>query len=705
MYQLPQFKNLVDMAQQQAQIRAEAPLASFIKDNGKQDDSATYSALDQQARTIGSNLVNQGLSGRNLLLLFAPGIDYIRTFFGCLYAGCVPVPAYPPVGARDLSRLQKVAQDCSAGAILSNQALAPVIESWITTLGYGESMPCIAVDDLLQKTPDPGFEPHQAEPNEIAFLQYTSGSTGHPKGVEVTHGNLLANFEQILHGFFAGNEKLNSLQDLRVVIWLPPFHDMGLIGGVLTPIFAGAHVSLMSPLTFLKRPLLWLKTLSEQKAHVSGGPNFGYQYCVRKISEEQAETLDLSHWHVAFNGAEPIQTSALNAFSDRFKASGFDAKAFVPCYGLAEASLFVAGSPSGRGAKVLCAQLDELEKGRFVEEQNLGALALNPLKTTQLVSSGVIATNAEVKIVNPRSHKTCADGEVGEIWINSPSVARGYWGKPQFSASVFSATIEGDPNETRYLRSGDLGFIDNNELYVTGRIKEVIILAGRNHYPQDIEQTLQEANPTFRTGGGAAFSVTQDGKEELVILQEVGRAGGDQVDYRMLAAEAVKAITIRHGITPAALVLLSGSAIPKTSSGKIQRADAKRIYLEGNLVPVYTWQPGSFTEKAPAPKRDTNEVLDWHGELYTELQQWVAEKLDVESHHIDLDVTFSELGVDSVEAVELIDRLQDRIGRVIPAIELLRYPTVKALITHFAEELEQRAFQEEESTAAEVETD
>ncbi|AUM12876.1 AMP-binding protein [Ketobacter alkanivorans] len=691
MYSFPQFQNLVDMAVQQAHNRNDAPLASFIKDDGQQDDAATYFTLDQHARAIGSSLVDQGLSGRNLLLLFAPGIDYIRAFFGCLYAGCVPVPAYPPMGARDLSRLQKVALDCNAGAILTNQALAPVIESWITTLGYGDSMPCVAIDGLLDKPIDAGFVPYQAQPDEIAFLQYTSGSTGNPKGVEVTHGNLLANFEQILHGFFRGNERLDAMQDLRVVIWLPPFHDMGLIGGVLTPIFAGAHVSLMSPLTFLKRPLLWLKTLSEQKAHVSGGPNFGYQYCVRKVTEEQAETLDLSNWFVAFNGAEPIQTSALDNFADRFKVSGFDPKAFLPCYGLAEASLFVAGSPSGRGAKVLKAQLDELEKGRYVE-----APADLRTKTSHLVSSGVIAEGADVKIVNPRTCMACADGEVGEIWINSPSVARGYWGKPQFSHSVFKSTIAGDNSETGYLRSGDLGFKLDDELYVTGRIKEVIIVAGRNHYPQDIERTLQEVNPTFRVGGGAAFAVTVDGKEELVVLQEVGRAAGEQADFRMLAAEGAKAISSRHGITPTALVLLSGSAIPKTSSGKIQRADAKRMYLEGNLVPVHVWQPGSGMATKPerAPQANS-EVLDWHSELYADLQVWVADKLDVEPHHIDLDVTFSELGVDSVEAVELVDRLQDRIGRVIPAIELLRYPTVKALITHFAEELEQKALREE----------
>jgi len=694
MYDLPQFNNLVDMTVQQACQRNLAPLASFLKDNGTQEDEVNYRELHEHASAIAMGLEEQGLGGRNMLLLFAPGIDYIRAFFGCLYAGCVPVPAYPPMGARDLDRLQKVAKDCDAGAIVTNQALAPVIESWIEQLGYGDRMPCLALDQLVNRPFDAGFQPYQAEPDEVAFLQYTSGSTGHPKGVEVTHGNLLANFNQILHGFFAGNERLDTLQDLRVVIWLPPFHDMGLIGGVLTPIFAGAQVTLMSPLTFLKRPFMWLKTLSDQKAHVSGGPNFGYQYCVRKISEEQAATLDLSNWHVAFNGAEPIQVNALEAFSERFRVSGFDAGAFLPCYGLAEASLFVAGSPSGRGAKTLKAKLDRLEQGHYEEV----APTAPPASSTELVSSGVVARGSEVKIVHPRECRECKPGEVGEIWIHSPSVARGYWNKPQFSASVFGATISDDDSGRGYLRSGDLGFMLHDELYVTGRIKEVIILAGRNHYPQDIERTLQNANPTFREGGGAAFAVTIDGKEELVVLQEVSRAAAEQTDFRALAAVGVKAISSRHGVTPAELVLLSGSAIPKTSSGKIQRADAKRLYLEGKLVPAHLWQAATKITAATAEPKVTlgSEHLDFYDQLHADLQQWVAGKLDIEPHHIDLDVTFSELGVDSVEAVELVDRLQDRIGRVIPAIELLRYPTVKALIQHFADELDQQALQRED---------
>jgi acyl carrier protein len=295
---------------------------------------------------------------------------------------------------------------------------------------------------------------------------------------------------------------------------------------------------------------------------------------------------------------------------------------------------------------------------------------------------------------------------VGEIWVAGPSVALGYWAKLQLSASTFQARLAGDNQATAYLRTGDLGFLWQSELFVTGRIKELVIVGGRNLYPQDIEHTLQESNPAFRSGGGAAFALTQNGQEHLVVLQEVNRAAG-QADHRLLAAEGARAIAARHGVTPLALVLVAASSIPKTSSGKIQRTEARQMYREGNFVPLHTWQAGQESRLAtPAvPTRSTADDLnvDWHSEIYTDVQAWVAEKLDVEPHHIDLDVTFSDLGVNSVEAVALVHRLQDRIERTIPAIELLRYPTAKALIDHLAEELHERALaklQQEESGAS-----
>ncbi|RLU00287.1 MAG: AMP-dependent synthetase [Ketobacter sp.] len=687
----PDFKNLVQMSSHRAAERHDDRVMTFLGDSGAPEGTESFAGLDEAARKIAAGLVAKGLSGRNLMLLYTPGLDYIRAFFGCMYAGCVPVPAYPPMGARDIDRLKRVVQDCDAGAILSSSMLLPMIEAWVANSNNGINLPCVATDALASTQDIAGFEAHDAEPGDVAFLQYTSGSTGHPKGVMVSHANLIANFQQIIWTFAHTSELEKVAPEYKMVIWLPPFHDMGLIGGVLTPVYAGINVTLMSPLTFLKNPYVWLKAITDVGAKVSGGPNFSYQYCVRKIKDEQLADLDLSTWRAAFNGAEPIQADSLKAFADKFGACGFDASAFLPCYGLAEATLFVAGTPAERGALVVDADLDQLGKG-----------ALKPADkaktdTAPLVSSGVLAIETDVRIVDPKTQQECADGSVGEIWVNSPAVAQGYWNKPSFSDSVFRATIKGDSSGTTYMRTGDLGLLHDGELFVTGRIKELIIVAGRNHYPQDIEFSLQSSNPTFRKGCGAAFAVTEQGKEHLVILQEVATAAADQTDFQQLALAASRAVATRHGITPKSIVMIAPGTLPKTSSGKIQRSEAKKLYELGNFAPLHSWEnKGSASARKAKTETEDRPFTDWQSELYFEMQSWVSDKLNVEPHHIDLDVTFSELGVDSIEAIDLVDRLQDRIERTIPATELMRYPTVKALIDHFAAELTDKDFKQEQ---------
>jgi len=688
----PEFKNLVQMSSERAAGRGENTFVSFLSESGAPEGNITFSGLDEASRKIAAGLVAKGLSGRNLMLLYVPGLDYIKAFFGCMYAGCVPVPAYPPMGARDIDRLKRVVQDCDAGAILSSSMLMPMIEAWVANPTNGMNLDCIPTDTLMAGQDTSGFEAFDAEPSDIAFLQYTSGSTGHPKGVMVSHENLIANFQQIVWSFAHSNDMDNVLSKLKTVIWLPPFHDMGLIGGVLTPIYAGTEVTLMSPLTFLKNPFVWLKTISDMGAIISGGPNFSYQYCARKITDEQMQQLDLSSWQVAFNGAEPIQVDSLNTFADKFGECGFNANAFLPCYGLAEATLFVAGSPASRGAKVVNADLDQLAKGTVKPVESAKS------DSAPLVSSGELAIETDVRIVDPKSHEECAPGDVGEIWVNSPSVAKGYWDKPSFSDSVFRASMKGDDSGKTYMRTGDLGVMHEGELFVTGRIKELIIVAGRNHYPQDIEFSLQTSNPTFRKGCGAAFAISDSGKEHLVIMQEVANIAGDQTDFQQLALAGSRAVATRHGITPKAVVLIAQGTLPKTSSGKIQRTEAKKLYELGNFAPLHTMETSSsqVVRKSSDRKEEARPFTDWQTELYCEMQTWVSDKLNVEPHHIDLGVTFSELGVDSIEAIDLVDRLQDRIERTIPATELMRYPTVKALIDHFASELIEKDLKHEQ---------
>ncbi|CBL44577.1 probable AMP-dependent synthetase and ligase [gamma proteobacterium HdN1] len=683
----PQFKNLVEMTMARAASHGENELTTFLSDTGSLEGTLTFAGLDRAARNIAAHLTEEGLARKNLMLLYTPGLDYIKAFFGCLYAGSVPVPAYPPMGARDIDRLKRIVVDCDAAAILSSSTLRPMINAWISNPSNGLNISCVPTD-LSAAVEAPGFASADVASDSLAFLQYTSGSTGHPKGVMVSHRNLLENFRQIVWTFSQGSNDFDAIsKGYKTVIWLPPFHDMGLIGGVLTPVYAGAQVTLMSPLTFLKNPFLWLKAISDAGAMVSGGPNFSYQYCVSKITDEQVAQLDLSSWGVAFNGAEPIQVDALHSFAKKFAAAGFDARAFLPCYGLAEATLFVAGSPAFRGALVRDASLVHLVGGEFVPLESGASSEVSPL-----VSSGVVATGADVRIVDSNTHVECVDGKVGEIWVNSPSVAQGYWNKPSFSDSVFRAHIQGQEDKA-WMRTGDLGFLWEGELFVTGRLKEMIIVAGRNHYPQDIEQTLQACNSAFRRGCGAAFAVSDHGKEALVVMQELSSTQFQPAEYQQLALQAAKAIAFRHGISPKALVFIVKGSLAKTSSGKIQRTAAKKVYESGNLTSLYYWEnaPQNIAKgnENTAPSR-LRQFTDWQSELYLQMQTWVSNKLNIETHHVDLNVTFSELGVDSIEAIELVDSLQNAVQRTIPAIELLRYPTVKALIEHFAKELSER---------------
>lgn len=686
---MPSYRNLVDMLMKRAQSSGRAVYANFLTSSGEVVEQLTFRELNQSACQIGASLREQGLAGRTVLLLFLPGLDYIRAFFGCLYAGAIPVPAYPPTGTKDLQRLGKIALDCQAGAILSSSGLLPHVTGWQSGLGVTWDVPRLSIENLLETNVPVGFVPYQAQPDDVAFLQYTSGSTGRPKGVVLTHANLLANFAQILQGFLRGNPMVDRIEELRSVCWLPPFHDMGLIGGILTPIYAGAQVTLMAPITFLRRPEIWLKALSLQRAQISGGPNFAYEYCLQKITDDQLLNLDLSHWRVAYNGSEPLQADVIQRFAARFASCGFNTSAFFPCYGLAEASLFVSGAPSGEGARTVVADQQALQLGRFVAHK-----PQCPDPHLKLVSSGRIAEGTEVRIVRPDTRLACAEGEVGEIWVRGPSVAQGYWAKLALSDSTFQACIEQESSQKHYLRTGDLGFCWQGELYVTGRIKELIIVAGRNLYPQDIEQTVQSSYMGFQRRGGAAFGLPEEGREQLIILQELQVKGSGDTDLTLVAAMAARAVAARHGVLPTAIVLLPLNALPRTSSGKLQRVEARQRYRDGSLTPLHVWSPGGSQERRGLTfqQPDTEELMpqDWQEALCLEVQLWIAEKLDVDAHHVSLDLTFAELGMDSMEAVELTERLEERVGRPIPVIEMLRYPTVKVLIDHLAAERQQR---------------
>jgi acyl-CoA synthetase (AMP-forming)/AMP-acid ligase II len=509
---------------------------AFVFQEDDDEEHLTYAELHRRASHVSATLRDAGGVGERVVLLYPPGLDYVAALFGCFYAGAVAVPAYPPVpGVRNdgTERLAAVVADADPLLVLTAPGLTPAVPPG------ARALEC-----------DPRGRAHDASPVDVALdalalLQYTSGSTAAPRGVMVTHANLLANSEVIRAAF-------GHTRESRGVIWLPPYHDMGLVGGVLQPVFTGFPCVLMSPLAFVRRPLRWLRAISDHRATTSGGPNFAYELCLRRIPEDARRDLDLSTWSVAFNGSEPVRRETLEAFARAYAACGFQRKALHPCYGLAESTLMATGGPYPTGP-VLSS------------------------RTGSLVSSGRPARSHRIIVVAPETRTQVRDGAEGEIWLAGPSVAPGYWGDP--AAEAFTGRLRDGAGP--FLRTGDLGMLKNGELYVTGRIKEMIVVAGGNHHPLDIESACERAWSPLRAGCGAAFAIDSGGREGIGIAFEM-RNGHDPGEA---IAAIRRAATAATGARADAIVLLEPGVIPKTSSGKVQRLRC-RSFLDGNPAGV-----------------------------------------------------------------------------------------------------------------------
>lgn len=572
----------VELLRQRAAQHPDMPVYIFLVDGESDAVTMTYGELDCQARAIAVQLQALGSAGERALLLYPPGIEYIAGFLGCLYAGVVAVPAYPPNPARlarTLPRIQTIVANAGATVALTTEmirALAPMVFEQAPDLG--------ALRWLATDGPTNGIEQSWRPPpingETLAFLQYTSGSTGTPKGVMLSHANLLANEAVIAEAFALAPGDCG-------VSWLPPYHDMGLIGGILQPIYLGTHCVLMSPVTFLQRPIRWLQAISRYGGTISGGPNFAYDLCARKVTPEQLATLDLSHWSLAFNGAEPVRAETIDRFAATFAACGFRREAFYPCYGLAEATLLVTGADREAPPLVLDVETSGLADNRVLPARGEQA--------TRLVSCGRCYGDLTLAIVDPATQTRCQPDQIGEIWVAGSSIAQGYWQQPDESTSTFQAQIA-VTDEKPFLRTGDLGFVRDGALFVTGRLKDLIIIDGRNVYPQDIELTTEQCHPAIRAGCSAAFSVDADGEERLVIAAEVERnfvaaqrretaeAGPPAVQEVIGAIK--RAVSAQHDLRVYAVILLMTGTIPKTSSGKIQRHACRAAYLDRTLEAV-----------------------------------------------------------------------------------------------------------------------
>ena len=549
----------------------------YLGDGEQEEARVNYAELDVLASAVGATLQQMHARGERALLLYPPGLDFVAAFFGCLYSGVVAIPAYPPHPARPeitLPKLQAILADSQAKFVLT---ITPILSKVAPLFARDEEfrqLHWLATDEIEHARAEDWKETEIA-PDDLAFLQYTSGSTSAPKGVMVSHRNLLENSAYIHYGFEHTPESVS-------VTWLPAYHDMGLIDGIVQPMYGGFTGYVMPQTSFLQRPLRWLQAISRYRATHSGGPNFAYEHCVNKIRPEQRSGLDLSCWRVAYNGAEPIREETLRKFALSFEECGFRADAFYPAYGLAEATLKVAGGRGARPPVISKLESAPLEENLLVE----ASASSDPLNVRTLVSSGRLDLGTRAIIVDPASLTECAQGRVGEVWVSGEGVAQGYWNRPELTEQTFRAHLS-DTGDGPFLRTGDLGFIKDGELFITGRLKDLIIIGGRNHYPQDIELIVEQCHPALRSGCTAAFSVECEGDERLVIAAEFDprsvKRSFPAEQWKLLKTAVLRAVSDHFGLHVHELVLLKLGGVPKTSSGKIKRQECRKAYLTGAL--------------------------------------------------------------------------------------------------------------------------
>ncbi len=642
--------HLVDLLQARALASPGRRAYTFLADGETESAALTWAELDGRARALGAALVGQGARGERVLLLFPPGLDFVAAFFGCLYAGAVAVPCHPPRPHRDQPRLRAIACDARPGFVLTTVELAGRREA------LGARVPELAgVVWIAVETVDPRGAERWAPPSlaaeTAAFLQYTSGSTALPKGVVVTHGSILHNEEMIRAAF-------GQSEDSVVVGWLPLFHDMGLIGNVLQPLTAGASCVLMPPLSFLQQPVRWLRAIHRYRATTSGGPSFAYELCARKVSAEEREGLDLSSWTLAFNGAEPVRAETLDRFTEAFAPCGFRREAFYPCYGLAEATLFVAGGRPGMPPVVERLSAAGLERGVAVADP-----AGRPL-----VGCGGAWSGQRLEVVDPATGVPVAAGSVGEIWVAGPSIAAGYWERPEETARTFGARLADGSGP--YLRTGDLGILRGGELFVTGRLKDLIILRGRNHYPQDLEHTAGEAHPALEPGAAAAVAVEVAGEERLVLVLEVGRRALRELAVPTVAAAVRRAIAEEHEVQVHEVVLLRPGTLPRTSSGKVQRHACRAAWLAGGEGLEIAGRDAVDLAAREGPEPAALDRDRWRAlagdERHRALVAWLRDELvraaGVDPAGLGEDAAPASAGLDSLAAVEIGHRLESTLG-------------------------------------------
>ncbi|MCT7952798.1 AMP-binding protein [Ancylothrix sp. C2] len=645
---------IVDILREQASKQPEKMAYAFLREGKTIKDSWTYSQLNQRAIAIAATLESQIKSKSRVLLIYPAGLEFLAAFFGCLYADMIAIPAPAPEmfgKQRIVARLKAIIDDAKPDFLLTTSETYAQLDKLKEQI-FSNCQPKILTTETLPVEQNYQLLKPAVFTDDIAYLQYTSGSTSTPKGVEITHKCLMANLGDAIAALGYNS---NSI----VANWMPHFHDAGLVGGLLRPLYAGISCYVMSPLALMKQPIRWLEIISNYRVTHSIGTNFIYDYCVSHAKPELCQNLNLSSWQVAGVGAEPIRHETLNSFVETFKPYGFEPSTFCPGYGLAESTLTLTAKSLNNRPLFLRVSAEALKKNQVLETSQIG----EPV----IVGCGSFIGNTKIAIVNTHTFTRCAVDEIGEIWVAGSSIAKGYWNRPDVTNQTFHAYIT-DTKEGPFLRTGDLGFIKDGELFVSGRLKDLIIRRGENYYPQDIEWIVEKSHPALRSAAGAAFSVEIEGTEQIVIVQEVERSAGKTLNSEEVIAAIRKAIAEELELPVYAIVLLKRGSIPKTSSGKIQRQACRAAFLNGSLDSIDAWRLNS---------ESIREEIEPRTELELQLLQIWQKILGIAP--ISIKDNFFQLGGDSLKAANLVVLVEERLRIKIPLATVMEAPTIEKL--------------------------
>lgn len=654
------YNTLPGLLMQHAKNFADKPALIYLNEDGSENARISYSALIGRSIYYAEKLKTAFQPGDRSLLMLNAGIDFVVAYLACLFSGVIAVPVNLPKRNKGNHRFLTVLKDSRPLCLMTDMQTEALLNKHFSDQRELMEPEHIIVDSSRDVSSSSAIK-LTVEPNDTAYLQYTSGSTGQPRGVMVSHRNLMENSVVIRQSF-------NHKPDLIVANWLPPYHDMGLVGNLLQPLYVGGASVIINPTSFLKNPMLWFSSIRKYKANTTGCPNFALDYCVEKISDEQKKDIDLSSINVFYCGSEPIRKKSMDRFLSAFGDCGFREKMFLPCYGLAESTLMSTGISALEEPRYLSVDKKKLENEGAAGIPDDGGDKL------ELVSCGYPWPGHEIAVADPHTKQKRPDGRVGEIFIKGPSVSKGYWNDKEESIKVFGAQLE-DSENSNYLSTGDLGFIQNGHLYITGRIKDLIIVRGLNHYPHDIEETVENSHEALQSNACAAFSVEVDEQEQLVVVAEIQRTHVRQLDHAEVFGAIKMAVAEEHDIPVYAITLLNPGRMLKTTSGKIQRGACRQAWLNGTLQSVGSWIRTKSRNKQTEFLKE-NPTVD---SMKAWLILWLSNKLKISPDHIDPDQPIMSYGLDSIGAVELEREVTKAFGIEISLIDFMENNSINGI--------------------------